>query len=316
MLSGSLKRKWSEEEGRLKPQFGEEERERERKKRMAAGKKAAVVLALLVVVAGVAAAQQCRCSAQPGRECTFVQLVSTSPDTCVERTIPCGDCFCDDEGGDLVCDFVTATAYEFLPGAAPQLCAQTREIRIATCPPPAPTPTPTAPLSRVFRCSTDKRVPWIPPLVCTIVASDFPPGAVIEGASMTILETANGTATFRNQKATPANGTYRAFIFQTVTTSPAGGLFSDWPDVDTGDNEVNIDPFTDYVEIISLGPVPFPVPASANFSALAQPLISGGTNIDLTFSTNSLLTTSFDFTGAALNSAFAKVDVTISVFYS
>mmetsp|Transcript_9457 Transcript_9457/g.25166 ORF Transcript_9457/g.25166 Transcript_9457/m.25166 type:complete len:316 (-) Transcript_9457:82-1029(-) len=312
MLSGSLKRKWSEEEGRLKPQFGEEERERERKKRMAAGKKAAVVLALLVVVAGVAAAQQCRCSAQPGRQCSYVQLVSADPETCAQRTIPCGSCFCDDEQGELLCEYITANTYEFVSGQEPR-CAQTQEVRIASCPLPSPS---SAPQTREFTCSYERRVPWIPPLVCTIAAADFPAGAVIEGASMSIIETANGTATFLNQKPSVANGTYRAQIFQSVESSPAGGLFGDWVDIDTGNNAVNIEPNTNFEEQISLGPLPFPVPASDNFSALAQPLISSGTDITLTLRTDSRLSTSLDFTGAFLRGAFAKVEVTISVIFT
>eukprot|EP00183_Erythrolobus_madagascarensis_P002839 CAMPEP_0185849918 /NCGR_PEP_ID=MMETSP1354-20130828/4248_1 /TAXON_ID=708628 /ORGANISM="Erythrolobus madagascarensis, Strain CCMP3276" /LENGTH=304 /DNA_ID=CAMNT_0028550527 /DNA_START=282 /DNA_END=1196 /DNA_ORIENTATION=+ len=277
--------------------------------------------------------EQCRCSKVEDRVCEVVQLVDIGAvDTCALVQAPCSECACDDNG-DLACSYDTAVVYEFIDPFPS--CSQTLEVRIATCPDTTPTPTPQEPpvvldppptptsvptpsgQFREFQCATDQRVVWIPPLNCTIEADAFPPGAVIGGASMMILETANGTALFRNEKDTPANGTYQALIFQEITSSPAAGLFGDWPDVDTGANEVNMEPNTVFQEVIGLGPVPFPIPVSANFSTLAQSiLIDSGSDIVLTLTADSLLTTSNDFTGSRLVSAFAKVDVTITVFFT
>uniref|UniRef100_A0A7S0T7E4 Uncharacterized protein n=1 Tax=Erythrolobus madagascarensis TaxID=708628 RepID=A0A7S0T7E4_9RHOD len=267
------------------------------------------------MASAVMAQTQCLCSRVENRECELVAPVG--PDTCEVRDIPCGECACD-PSGDLLCLFETALVWEFTD---PPFCAQTQEITIATCPEdpptPVPTPTPTPAESREFVCGTDQRVEWVPPLVCTIEASDFPADAVIQGASMTIVEIANGTALFRNQKATPADGTYQALIFQDIASAPAAGLFGDWPDVDTGENQIMLEPFMDEEIFINLGPIPFPIPVSGNFSSIAQSLlIDAGANIDLTLTADSLFITSNDFTGSRLVSAFAKVDVTITVFYT
>mmetsp|Transcript_1058 Transcript_1058/g.3040 ORF Transcript_1058/g.3040 Transcript_1058/m.3040 type:complete len:278 (-) Transcript_1058:442-1275(-) len=276
---------------------------------MGGGMKVFVVRAVMVVVAmgaALVAAQdgQCACSSIPSRACTQIQLTSTGPDACTVVDTTCGGCVCD-AAGTSTCDFVNAFTYEFIDGSEP-LCSQTAATQIATCPFETAT----------FTCATSQAVQWVPPLTCTISAASFPAGATLTGATMSILETANGTATLGNQKGTQADGSYRAFIFQTVLSSPAEGLFGDWTDIDTGDNVVSIAPFTDLTEFVAFGPATLTVPANDNFTSLAQPLIDGGTDIVLTLTADSQLTSSPDFTSVILNSAFATVDVTIQVTYT
>jgi len=179
---------------------------------------------------------------------------------------------------------------------------------------PTPTPIPGDYIELVTSCSIEALVPWVRPLRCNISANSVPPNAIVRGAVARINQGANGTATLFNNKATVANGTYQAIIFNYIEPEQ---YWEDWVDIRTNLRRVVLEPFSSSTEIARRPRFDAFVYATPAFVAYAQNrLVVQRLDVQVTFLTDKLLAISNAFTGGRIDNAWAFADIELVLQYT